>query len=386
MPDDAREQKALIDGIVASKPFVGAPGQCALLMFLFENRNTPLMAKEIEEKHYRFPVKSHKHNPGHARERIDDLKKRLEAYASQAPGERWACRLPDAKRGEGYQLEVKKVQRKRTPSELFWSPHADRTEDVVMVCGHHLFFYDPSLNSALRYYDFNMSAGREETLAALKEKHPEGYKPGLEPLQSAYLSTGEVQAQARLQKWFFGRSGALIENFVSRDMPDREIYRKSPILLGRPGTNKFIQRIMDSPKAAHLGYRIHSSLGAVKITQATDDEKRSLSRFPMKAGIVGPVPKWESIFGIFTRLRNPSGYGYVTIISADYYARVITQIVEALTSDRLASDLLAQMNWPAESDLPESFEMLFSIALSPAELEGEGHPELLCWRPHPTAG
>ena len=87
------------------------------------------------------------------------------------------------------------------------------------------------------------------------------------------------------------------------------------------------------------------------------------------------------VFGLVTRLRNPSGYGYVTIISADSHARVVSQIVEVLTSDTLTKELLQKTRWSEHLELPESFEMIFATELSPGGLEGEGHAELLCWRP-----
>ena len=137
---------------------------------------------------------------------------------------------------------------------------------------------------------------------------------------------------------------------------------------------------MDSVSAKHLGYRIDSALGAVRITNPTDPEKASLKKFGLDGEILGPMKDWSVVFGLLTRLPNPSGYGHITIICADYWARVVTQIVDATTNDELAGTFLQRMNWPEDKPLPESFEVLFSVTLAPADLEAESLPTLLCWR------
>jgi hypothetical protein len=87
------------------------------------------------------------------------------------------------------------------------------------------------------------------------------------------------------------------------------------------------------------------------------------------------------VFGIVSRMRNPSGQGAITIISADYCSTVISQITTALTNDESARRLLRQMGRPLDATLPESFEMLFAVKRSPGNMEeAEGHAELLTWR------
>lgn len=383
-PSDQKEHAALIERIIQFKAFVASPDQCKLLRFLYKNRLVRLQAKEIEEQHYKYPPNHPKHDQGHSRERIADLKARLCEYVEQAQGDIWRCNLPDAKRREGYQLEFKPVEREA--SQLFWKPHLEMAGEVFVVCGSHLFFHDPSKNSALRYYDFNVDRDAAETLERFKVAHPEAFKPDLQPWYHSYLSSGEVHAYEAMQRWFHGKSGAQMQRLTSRETPESKIHKSSPILLGRPDTNKFIRKIMDSRQAGHLGYRIHSTLGAIKIAKPEDSERQTLAAFPLtKDGILGPVPTWERVFGLVTRLRNPSGYGFVTIISADSHGNVVTQIVEALTKESLTKGLLAQTNWSLETDLPESFEMLFSVELSPGGLEGEGQAKLLCWRSYPKA-
>ena len=54
--------------------------------------------------------------------------------------------------------------------------------------------------------------------------------------------------------------------------------------------------------------------------------------------------------------------------------------MEVLTNERDASNLLQRMGWSKERELPESFELLFSIQLLPGGLDGEGFPKFLFWR------
>jgi hypothetical protein len=379
------QYQLLIERIIRSEPFKAAPDQGKLLRFLYKHRERPLQAKQIEEEHYKFPRDHSKHDPGHSRERVADLKKRLRIFADLSPKEKWRCDLPDAERGEGYRLEFNPVE--RTASQLFWKAHADMAEDVIVVCASHLFFFDPEGSAIVRHYDFNVDdQNREETLKGLKALHPEVDVTHLEPWHSPYISTGEAVTHEMLLHWFHKESGVLIRRSLSRDLTDKLVQSSSPILLGRPQTNKFIGRIMDSPQAAHLAYRRHSARGTVKISGIKNEERHALEDYPVtEDGIVGPVPNWRAAFGIVTRLRNPSGYGFVTIIAGDYYAMVIARIAESMTNDKLARNLLAEMNWPADEDLPDSFEMLFSVTLSPGNLEGEGFPKLLCWRPYPKS-
>lgn len=379
MPTDAQEQAALIERILSTPAFIKAPLRKALLRFLFENTERFTDGKEIARKVFEIPDKDYAYDAGRVRERCLDLRTALEQYEDEREAI-WRCRLPDAVRGEGYRLEFAKIKRKYSATELFWRPHLDAPQRLLVVCNSHLFFHNPAQFSSLRFYDTNTEGDSDEALAALKLKHPEAYKPELEASR-VYLSAGEVNAFEALQRWFHERTGSLIQRRISRDMASRDILNSSPILLGRPDANKFIRRILNSPEAAHLGYRFHKPLGAVKIDAPREQEMRALSRFPFTAeGILGPVPKWEMVFGIATRLPNPSGQGAVTIISADYYATVITQIADALTSEDQAARLLAQMNRSADTPLPDSFEMLFAVRLSPGSMEGEGHAELLAWR------
>jgi len=129
MPQDD-EQENLIQRISASAPFLVAPKQIELLKFLFRNKDKGLMAKEIEELHYRYPPTSSQHNPAHTRERIADLKERLRKYEKLAPNERLKCE-PVSTRGDGFKLEFRSIN--RTATELFWLPHLELPEHILVV-------------------------------------------------------------------------------------------------------------------------------------------------------------------------------------------------------------------------------------------------------------
>jgi len=59
---------------------------------------------------------------------------------------------------------------------------------------------------------------------------------------------------------------------------------------------------------------------------------------------------------------------------------VIARIVEAMTNETHAKELLRRMGWPIGKPLPDAFEMLFAVDIAPGGLDGEGFPKLLLWR------
>jgi hypothetical protein len=376
----ASSLETALNRVTSSSSFVKSPKLKDLLVFLSKKMDRPLSAKEIEAEHFGIPADSHRFDPDHVRALCLEIRKKLERYAAANRHERWQFDLPEAVRGEGYQLRFTKVP--HSPAELLWEPHLLDARNVVVVCNSHLFFFDPSQQEVLRFLDVNTEGDNEDAMAELEKRHPKAFDPNLEPMRF-YLSSGEVNAFERLQWWFHRQSNVLIHRYVSRYMADRDILSSSPILLGRPCANRFIRRILQSPEAAHLSYRFQQPLGSVKITAPTTQEIEVLSsRFPWTAqGQLGPTLNLEVVFGIVSRMRNPSGQGAITIISADYCSTVITQIATALTDDENARRLLRQMGRSLDETLPESFEMLFAVKRSPGNMEeAEGHAELLTWR------
>ena len=45
-------------------------------------------------------------------------------------------------------------------------------------------------------------------------------------------------------------------------------------------------------------------------------------------------------------------------------------------------EIFKKMRWSIDKELPKSFEMLFAVKINPANLQGEGKAEFLCWRPY----
>src|SRR5215471_13568089 len=117
----ADEEKALIAKIIASNDFGQTDGQDELLWFLYEHRHKPLRAKEIEIAHYKRAANARDHNPGHSRERIFDLRRRLKDVQ-----DRWAInevKVEIEQRGAGYQLAFRKGEQSQSATEAFWRPY-----------------------------------------------------------------------------------------------------------------------------------------------------------------------------------------------------------------------------------------------------------------------
>jgi hypothetical protein len=254
--------------------------------------------------------------------------------------------------------------------------------DTVVISGSHLFFLNANRTKTLRYSDVNETDGTTEAIVGvLKKSHPDCDANGLQPSHSTYLATGDVLASERLSRWFHRERGLLIERLTSRETTQTEVHRRTPILIGRPQTNPFIRTAMISREAAAHGYRIHSIPGTVEITNLRDNEREDLSDFPISAnGVVGPIAGLGKVFGIVSRLKNPGGRGFITIIACDYYSMVIARIAETLTDDKLARELLERMRWPLGKPLPDEYELLFTTDLQPGEVSGEAYPKLVTWR------
>jgi len=377
------EWAALVERIKETE-LADSPKLCRLLDFLFKNRNVRLQSKQIEADHFGETDLADRHDVGgHSREEVSRLKKGLYSYALKARNEKWECFLPHASRSEGYQLAFRLSREERTATEILWAPHLERADGTILITGSHLFFFDPKKKAVLRYYDFNPQASDKDDLIlkTLRKTHPDRPAMNLMPWHNVYLASGDIHAHESLARWFYAHTGVYVERVTSRDISDKEYNRRAPILIGRPETNRFVNGIYESRQGAHLRYRIHTQTSGVKILGIQPHEQQKLAgRFPVtRGGVVGPVPKSDTVFGIVARVRNPNGYGHITLVLSDYYAMVIARIVEAMTDEKHAAELLTQMEWPRDQALPDSFEMLFSVALSPGKAEGEGFPELLCW-------
>ncbi len=369
---------SLIERILASRHFDNAKEQKKLLGFLFHNRGVALLARDIEEKLHGFGPHHANHNPGRTRTAVLELRDRLGAYAKESPREKWICGLPEST--SGYQLQFRRAE--QSGPVRFWETYLDTAEDVILVNGSHLFFFDPKQRKVLRLVDFNLDGRKEHIKEELKRQYPDIETTGFEPWHNVYLASGDVRAYELLLKWFHDKVGILLKRVNSRDIKDSEIIRATPILIGRNATNTLIADHMNSRECSHLSFRFNES-GQVQIRDVTDEDRQALASFSLSPdGAISVPVETGPAFGIFTRIKNPTGYGHITMISCDYYAMVIARIVESLLNDRQAGEMLQKIDWPLSEELPDSFEMLFSVDLSPGRREGEGLPKLLCWRLH----
>jgi hypothetical protein len=378
---DEAEQAALIERMIMSKFFNRAEDRSDLLRFLFQQKGRLMSAKEIEMELFEGDPGD---EPARSRVAILDLKQALEKYDDWAKDERLKCEIPKATDAGGYKLIFKSVAKGLSATRLFWKAHLESPEDMILVTGWRLFFFDPIQNAVLRYYGVKVGDRTKDTADELKKLAPRPDYTGLEALPNHYLSAGDVEAYDILMRWVFAQTGFLIRRTTSRDIQDKEMHRRSPILVGRPGSNTFIKRFLNSAHGSHFAYRVQDTdKGTIRIVGINDAERATLNEYPISSeGIVGPDPTGGSVFGIVARMRNPSGYGHVTVISCDLNARIVARIMDVLTNERDANDLLQRMGWSKERELPESFELLFSITLLPGGLDGEGFPKFLCWRRH----
>jgi len=384
-----QEWKELIDRMVSSVHFRNSDNIPMLLNWLwtrFPNKVTDL---DIEIEFY-----GNKHAPsqidtGRSRVALADLRKKVSAYQADERGEKWLLEPPKGK--GGHRLRFIPADRPSSAPHAFWNAHLRSFEDPVLVTGSHLFLFDPNQNKIIRYYDFNVKGepDKEDILDAFKIAHPEesfGLKASktLEPWRDVYLASGDVIAHESFLKWFHAESSSkiLIQRKTSRSITTNEVHRRNVILIGRPQTNPLIETLMKSePQKSRFAFRIHPLRGALHVSNVCLRDFPELAEFTISSdGMVGPLETERRVFGLFTRFPNPGGRGYITIVSCGHYAMVIARIVDAMTNESHAKELLKQMGWALGEPLPDAFEMIFTVDIAPGGLEGEGFPKLLLWR------
>lgn len=379
-PVDLPHETELIEQICLSEPFARSPGQQDFLRFLYANRAAGLVADEIDEAFFGRTEDSDQQRDGnHTRERISNLRKRLGEYGEANPLAPWRCWLPEPVGMAGYGLCIEPSP--WSAPQKFWMQHLQRASDVVVVTGSHLFFFHRERRMIVRYSEFNEAKETsEETISALREKHPEAGLDGFAVWQNVYFASGDILAHETLSKWFHKQTGTLVERYTNRDISSTDLRGKTPIYLGRTATNPLIVRIMKHPGSSHLRYAIDGPRGTVRIRGITEGERRKLNLKNCqisKDGVVGAVDP-GFIFMLVTRMKNLFGHGHITIITCEYYAPAVARVVELMTDDKRAEGVLKEAQWPATPHLPESFEMLFRLGVSPDYMSEDGLPELVC--------
>ncbi len=115
------EQLEFFSRVLGSQAFRRSQNLRDLLNFLFGAKDRKLSAGDIEKEHYKHPVNSSEHDPGHARERIMALQKLLKDYQLENPDDPLAFHLPNANEHGGYQLQVRRQEEKRSAGAQFWA-------------------------------------------------------------------------------------------------------------------------------------------------------------------------------------------------------------------------------------------------------------------------
>jgi hypothetical protein len=379
----------LIERIKASKFFEDAPDKCNILDFLWQRRSAPPTDVDIEQGLFGNKQPIADIDGTRSRVAVGEVRVRLGQYKNSAKDEKWHATVPKG-RG-GYRLVFTLAATPLTATQVFWNAHLKSFREPIVITGSHLFFWEPGTSRITRYYDFNSEAKeKDKILEELLSAHPELVKPGsntlpMEPWRDVYLASGDVYGYEALVRWFHQESsGILIERITSKQITEHEVHRRNAILFGRPETNPIIKTLMDAPpQASKFAFRIHPLKGAIKVSNPDPRTMADLNKFPIsRDGVVGPITDDGKVFGIVTRFPNPGGRGHITIVACGHYAMVISRIVEALTDETHAKELLTRMGWPSGEALPDFFEMLFTVDLTPGGLEGEGFPQLVTWR-HP---
>jgi hypothetical protein len=377
------EWKELIERIKASEDF-HETDKSELLDFFWEHRHELLKDKNIESDFYGEDITLPDFDANRSRVALAELREKLASYFATEKHEKWRCTLPNAKRAGGYRLIFTLARKPSTATENFWNVHLNSDLVPVVICGCHLFFFDTQINQIIRYYDFNppFAMAKDKIIEALKLAHPECDTSSLDPWHDVYLATGDVHAHDSLVQWFYDKDKILIKRKTSRHVTEDEVHRQNPILMGRPQTNPLIETLLGTPpQVSKFAFRIHDVKGTIKVTNIDPKTIPELSEFPISAdGVVGPITDTGKVFGIVTRFPNPGGRGYITIIACGHYAMVNARIVEAMTSEVHAKEMLGRMNWPIREALPDSFEILFTVDLTRGGLQGEGFPQLVTWR------
>lgn len=381
-------EERLIDDILRVGAFRNATLRRQLLMYLFEHADRCVSSEEIAKKVFGLTDK-YKGTDERVRERTADLRDALKEYALTTKGS-LVCSLPLGVSGKGYQLKIE-AQERDAPTVAFWSAHLGK-DAPILVYTEPIFFYDIVTGGYIRFLDVNpRSSDREQAIAALDSKHGaelrKQYGSSLEERlrpTRIYVGLGEVAALEMLSAWFTHRAFIHPEKEAS----DRIVTTTgSPILLGGSRTNKLIESYLGCEEGRHFGYRMHATkYKFISIHQATEAEKKSLRRFSVAdegeythAGNMATLSQVRDRLVIVHRMPVPGSRRMVTMISSEATLG-IKQVAAALTNDEQAVPVIKALA-DEQGTLPESFELLFSVRIAPANMEHEaGMAELLACR------
>lgn len=386
-----RELKALYDEIIDSPAFRLFPRRSALFSYLWKHRYEDSPPDKIWHEALEERATYVKDGPSasRVRDRCRDLRGALEDYSAEIR-KGWRFYFPDAIRTVGYRLRWIKVNDPNSATSAFWRAHLDSAADISIVYIEQLFYQDWWERLTFRYYDCNEEHSRE-ALAELKHRHQEAYN---DRIKAAYpfVAWGEVEARDLITRWFAEHAMLKVKPVVTRRIKDdSSIWQDSLILLGAGPGNHMISDLEkyypDLPiRMPEVG--LESSprrCGRVTIQRPTRDEMRSFARFNpvrVQSGCTLDFhPDQGTLLAYLTRVPNPHTDNHVTVIHADF-GRAIEQIAALLTDEgrmRTGKEL--------PPDLPDSFQVLFSIPISDLTTDHRHvRLELLTWRPYPAKG
>ena len=188
-----------------------------------------------------------------------------------------------------------------------------------------------------------------------------------------YISSGEVAAKERITEWFREVAGKKIHAQASHLTTEPQIRQTAPILFGTPRTNKHIRSLYAMKHSAHFCYRFPDTPNYLDIYEAS---KRFIDTLAAdgaeqfsETSVRIPYDGTDYVFGVVTRLPNPSGTGTITMIQCDH-PRAIEQMAHTLTDDQLFNEQLSLMHAVWRSfPFPACFEWLFYIPVSPDDID-----------------
>ena len=394
----ASEFDSMIAKMLASKEFFPSKERRALFNYLWANRDRLSPSIDIWEGALHSVSRSKDKDDANydydnsVRQSCQTLKRQLDKYfAGTSRG--YYFHLPPAERGEGYRLEIIRLDDPDSPTLAFWRPHIEQ-KNVTLIYPQPMVYLDVQTGGYMRFLDTNPKHHtRDAALDEIEKRHPEELaklcgtevRERLRPMHM-YVSVGDMAALDSLADWFH------VYPFMTvRKQPSHSITSLkgiSPVLIGTPRANRLIETLMHSEEAHHLRYRHHTTLGHVAVRDATAQEKEVLKGFSVYeengCTVIPVAPMALSAVRrrliIVARMPKPGGAGAVTIISSDT-SQAMEPMAVALTLEAgQRSDKKPQMplilkafGWP-ERPLPASFEMIFSVKIAPGGFDMKPRP------------
>lgn len=383
MPDlneefSADAQKALIERMTVSSAFARSHASAALLRFLFDHREKPIMGTTIEIDFLK--LQGHRVDAGIVRAQVVELKKRIEKYLVDAPSESIRCVLPDAASTGGYQLRFERTEG-ISASHSFWSAHLHSDKEVPVVCSRLLFYWDDTSGMMFHFMDANIEGlGKEEALEVLRLSHKKHHKESLIP-GHLYIDAGSIAAAERVRDYF--RISKRHVPLIFDKFSNMEWLKSSPIIIGNIRNTPSMKRILGSAAAEHLAYRLDDKrFCGITIKNPTNHEVKALKSIGVALDAQGSFcePFTKVTIGIVTRIPNPRGAGVMTFVSSDG-TFTTEQLAVALTDETQVRAIFTKMGWRLAGPIPERFELMFKARLWPGDSDDQATDvELICGR------